>query len=227
MEDRQQLVKEELSGGTMPEHYFQDLVKFAANSPLLDLEVVPEIATVVSRTADTTKLDIDGKVFDMVILCTGVTISPLNQPLYKKIHQDFDAPVVRDFPQLDTVLRWKANEDIFVLGCNAMLEIGPGCLNMMGAMRGARLVAEELHDLIWRLKPGSKGKLAQNLFAALDDSSDGSDSTSSDSEEEDKDEDKTEAQPYVRPVRTNFSKEHTAKLKRKKKKSGRGRGRNG
>ena len=97
--------------------------------------------------------------------------------IYQQIQQDFEAPVIDNYPILDPSLCW--TDDIYVLGCNAALEIGPGCLNLMGAMRGAKLVAETLHDLMWYSKPANT-ELNGNLFAAF---------MSSEEEEDDDDDD--------------------------------------
>ena len=37
-----------------------------------------------------------------------------------------------------------------MIGANAVLELGPGGGNLMGAMRGARVVSNELRDLMWK-----------------------------------------------------------------------------
>ena len=60
------------------------------------------------------------------------------------------APAVEGLPRVDSRLRWVPHEDVFVLGANAVLELGPGGGNLMGAMRGARVVSNELYGLMWR-----------------------------------------------------------------------------
>ena len=48
-----------------------------------------------------------------------------------------------------------------------MLELGPGGGNLMGAMRGARVVAHELHDLMG--KTGEARPSFGNMYASLGD----------------------------------------------------------
>ena len=74
---------------------------------------------------------------------------------------------VDGLPRVDSRLRWVPNEDPFVLGANAVLELGPRGGNLMGAMRGARIVANELHGLMWKTREetGQKGKGAARYNA--------------------------------------------------------------
>ena len=87
----------------------------------------------------------------MVILATGVVTAPSigdSSPLYHSVKELLKAPTVDGLPRVDSRLRWVPHEDVFVLGANAVLELGPGGGNLMGAMRGARVVSYELHGLI-------------------------------------------------------------------------------
>ena len=182
VEERLQLLKQEITGGTVPDKYMRQLEK-ASCSKRLDLQVNPDTASTVQRSSDGSTIDVDGETFDLVLLCTGVSVNPLSQPLYQQIQHEFDAPTVGNFPQLEPSLCWA--DDIYVLGCNAALEIGPGCLNLMGAMRGGRLVAESLQDLMWDTKATKALSHGDgNLFAAFMSSGDSS-SGDEDSDESD------------------------------------------
>ena len=48
-----------------------------------------------------------------------------------------------------------------------MLELGPGALNLMGAMRGAKIVAEALRDVMWSSKHNRDAEMATNQFSKL------------------------------------------------------------
>ena len=54
-----------------------------------------------------------------------------------------------------------------MLGSNAMLELGPGGCNLMRAMRGARVVANELKGLVWRHKDGRKACAPRPIYANM------------------------------------------------------------
>ena len=83
-----------------------------------------------------------------------------------------------------------------MLGANAVLELGPGGGNLMGAMRGARLIANELRGLMWKQADAHKaGPTARrhastntNQYAALlaEGSEAESDEESSDEEEDER-----------------------------------------
>ena len=54
------------------------------------------------------------------------------------------------------------------LSSNAMLELGPGGGNLMGAMRGAKAVSDALHGLMWERAAGRPARSTYtNQFAAL------------------------------------------------------------
>ncbi len=90
---------------------------------------------------------------------------------------------VHNFPLLDDGLSWDGDM-LFVVGANAVLELGPGALNLMGAMRGAKIVAEALRDVMWsstRREAPSEVVTVINQFSLLggSDDSDGDDSDDS------------------------------------------------
>lgn len=159
------------------DRYLEEL-QAAATTGRLELQVEPDIERMVVKrdgdgrddasNTDHTLLIVDDEVFGLVILATGVALDPSSSPIFKEIRKNFPATFVGGFPQLDESLRWSENEDIFVVGCNAGLQLGPGALNLMGAMRSGILVAEELHDLMWKDTRAHKSQLESNLYGMLE-----------------------------------------------------------
>ena len=138
-----------------------------ASPHLLEIRVDPEIEKLVVEKAGDGALIVDGESFGLVVLATGASVDPSSTPLIQQIRSRIPANFVGGFPKLDASLRWSEDEDIFVVGCNAGLELGPGALNLMGAMRSARLVAEELHDFMWKGTQAHRTQLKANLFSIL------------------------------------------------------------
>ena len=103
----------------------------------------------------------------MVVLATGVVTAPSCSPLYRSVEESLGARTVSGLPRVDSRLRWLPGEDLFVLGANAALELGPGCGNLMGAMRGARIVSHELRKLTGKPADGHT-KIYGNMYASLD-----------------------------------------------------------
>ena len=132
-----------------------------------------------------TTISVNGESYGLVILATGVALDPSRSPLIAQLRSKFPTSFVGAFPELNSSLRWSKDEDIFVVGCNAGLQLGPGALNLMGAMRGGRLIAEELHELMWADVRVHRTKLQSNLFTMLEASgSSSSDVDGSDDESE-------------------------------------------
>jgi hypothetical protein len=135
---RKRLVKQAVNGGSVPESYMRELHRVADMGSLLEMQTDAGMDhRVVSIVGG--KVHAGGE-FDHVILATGVTVEPLHNPLYQQVQTEFRAPTMDGLPFVDDVLRWVPNEELFVMGANAMLQLGPGALNLMGAMRGAKIV---------------------------------------------------------------------------------------
>ena len=132
------------------------------------------------------RVHVNGCPFDQIILATGVSIEPLQSPLFQQVAAEFGAPTLDGFPLLNDSLRWVDDEDMFVLGANAMLELGPGALNLMGAMRGAKIVAEALRDVMWSTgKDGTVSSLVDgNTYSVLGLDNDGGDRSDASSDED-------------------------------------------
>eukprot|EP00038_Savillea_parva_P008812 m.179337 g.179337 ORF g.179337 m.179337 type:complete len:495 (+) comp14739_c0_seq1:422-1906(+) len=173
MEKRAAFLRQATGGGSIPQSYLEELHDAVATTSRLDLCVDADIerASVQLAAADggdgVSAVTVDGETFGLVILATGVTLDPSSTSLYRNICNEFPASFVGGFPELDDSLRWSPDEDIFVVGCNAGLQLGPGALNLMGSMRSGQIVAEELHDLIWKDTRVHRTKLEANLFSML------------------------------------------------------------
>eukprot|EP00966_Prymnesium_polylepis_P177466 4109755-Prymnesium_polylepis.1 len=181
MEERIQKVKEVVQGGSVPESYMADLRRLARTTDKLKLRVDEDLdSSVVSDVEGT--LHVDGEPFDQIILATGSSNNPAHSALYQQVAAEFGAPTSDWFPRVDGSLRWVDGEDVFVVGANAVLELGPGALNLMGAMRGAKIVAEALRDLMWDAEDGQvSAKVHGNMYALL---GDGESDSGNDSEED-------------------------------------------
>ena len=193
VEQRPAAIREAVSGGSVPARYMEDLQRLSqTSSNSLRIEVDEDI--------DCSKVHIDeggehvvvnGESFALVILATGVVNKPCScSPVFQSVVENFEAPSVHGLPCVDSTLRWLPDEDLFVLGANAVVELGPGGLNLMGAMRGGRIVSKELHDLMWSQpaadENGKNGTAAfANPFAVPGESSE---EESEDEESEDEEE---------------------------------------
>ena len=115
---------------------------------------------------------------------SDVTNAPMRIPLYSQLQKEFEAPTIGGLPEVDSSLRWVDGENLFLLGANAALELGPGGGNLMGAMRGAKLVAQELRELMWEMesKKVSKQGMFVNPLSLLDVESGGESEEESDGE---------------------------------------------
>lgn len=174
MRQRRKAVREASAGGSVPERYMKELQRLSHDSDALRLEVDEAIDcshVCIDRKAGF--VSVNGEKFGMVILATGVETTASTSPLYKAVEELFGAPTIDGLPRVDSRLRWVPDEDIFVLGANAMLELGPGGGNLMGAMKGARVVSNQLHRLLWSPSDGHKAcpprSIFSNMYASLGD----------------------------------------------------------
>ena len=188
MEKRREAVRQALSGGSVPAKYLRALEELG-DALRVDVDEAID-ASVVSIDDDGEHVLVNGQSFAMVILATGTVSAPSCSPLYQSVEAALDAQTVCGLPAVDNLLRWVPGEDLFVLGANAVLELGPGGSNLMGAMRGAKVIADELHDLMWTQsaeeKAATSARAFANPFSLLGDGDDdaASDGASSSDEEE-------------------------------------------
>ena len=174
MVQRSKAVREAAAGGSVPANYMKELQRLAqassATGSSLRLEVNEEIEC--SKVClDDEHVCVNGENFAMVILATGTITDPRATPassaLYRSVEERFMAATVNGLPRVDSRLRWVPDEDLFVLGANAVLELGPGGGNLMGAMRGARVISHELHEAMG--KAGRARPIFANMYASLGD----------------------------------------------------------
>ena len=174
MKKRLEAVRAATPGGSVPASYMEELLRLSRTSSDLQLEVDADIErSHVCEEPLGERVVVNGEAFALVILATGSTAAPSASPLYRSVEEAFGAPMVESFPRVDKRLRWAPGEDLFVLGANAVLELGPGGGNLMGAMRGARVVSNELHDLLRKQcgtrKTGPARPVFMNFYATLGD----------------------------------------------------------
>lgn len=153
VEERLEAVREAMSGGSVPATYLEELYRLSSQESNLKLEIDTDIeqskvCIVANKSCE--QVVVNGEAFGLVILATGVAPMPSCSALYRSVQENFDAPMVHGLPHVDSLLRWVPDEDIFVLGVTALLQLGPGGGNLMGAMRGAKIVSNELHGLMWQ-----------------------------------------------------------------------------
>lgn len=167
IEGRRRAIREAQTGGSVPKNYMEELLRLARASDAMVLEVDEAIDR--CRVSDEGgEMRIDGEPFAMAILATGVATSPDASPLFQHTAKAFGAPTVDGLPHVDSELRWAEDEDIFVMGANAGLELGPGGGNLMGAMRGAKAVSDALHGLMWERADGRPARsIVSNQYDAL------------------------------------------------------------
>ena len=166
MEKRLEALRAAKSGGSVPATYMKELLGLAKESSNLRLEVDEGIdQSEVCVGADDEYVVVNGDKFDMVIMATGVSAAPSSSELYKSIKERFGAPTLDGLPRVNSSLRWVPDEDLFVLGANAVIELGPGGGNLVGAMRGARVLSKALHGLMWNHSDGRRAGPERTVFS--------------------------------------------------------------
>ena len=134
-------------GATVPQYYL-DLLKKAADWGA--------IAHFVDEVCDVQELDgahrvafnkSEPLVATKIILATGSQLDCETIPLLRDTAKRLALPVVSCLPAVDDSLRW-GDEDIFVVGALAQLQVGPDAGNLTGARRAAEICAANLgsHD---------------------------------------------------------------------------------
>ena len=190
-EERALFARQAVQGGSVPESYMRELYHIADTTDWLEIQTDEDVERCDVSPPDQHRgsVRVNGEEFDHVILATGISNAPLQLPLYQGIQAELGAPDIDGLPHVDESLRWAEGHDLFVLGANAVLELGPGALNLMGAMRGAKIVASELRDLMWATTKGKSetpnAASSANMFSLLGMDDEESEDDDGESEEED------------------------------------------
>ena len=87
--------------------------------------------------------------FDRVILATGVAPDCTASPFVKRILEHFPITVHGGFPNVSHDLRWSEDNEIFVIGAMAALQVGPDAGNLMGMRRAAYTISDKLNVRRW------------------------------------------------------------------------------
>mmetsp|Transcript_35110 Transcript_35110/g.54747 ORF Transcript_35110/g.54747 Transcript_35110/m.54747 type:complete len:541 (-) Transcript_35110:471-2093(-) len=145
VEERLCWIKKKRNGGTVPPFYFGALDKEDRIERMVDSNpvVVPGSRTV--------RFSCGKEIEDVerVILCTGSSVDCTSLDVIKhtmkNLSKDLDLEVVSGLPVLDEELKWgNADSPIHVVGALSMLQQGPDSPNLMGAKRGAEVIASAI-----------------------------------------------------------------------------------
>ena len=174
--ERLRQLREVRGGGSVPPIYMDDLRKWQRDGRLtLASKMEPEFVSQHENGAVLISLGGEIFEFDCVIVACGIEANCLRNPLIQKIHDNFPIRIAGGYPSISVDLEWAKH--LFVVGALAGLNVGPDSANIMGARRGASIVATELECKSWLRD--EDGALA-NKFMALAYSDE--DDSSSDSE---------------------------------------------
>ena len=162
LEERRSFVAKIRSGATVPGHYLDLLAKADITHVIDEVCEVEDmgggIRTVFRRAQPL--------VATKVILATGSRLDCEGIPLLRETATRFDLPVVSCLPAVDDSLRW-GDEDLFVVGALAQLQVGPDAGNLTGARRAAEICAAHLgshDDLV------DEGNVLTNVYDVFGDS---------------------------------------------------------
>ena len=174
--ERLAALKEARGGGSVPPIYMKDLRKWEEKGKLTLVTADPEYIC----STDNGKLVIalnEGKteLFDCIIHACGIKPDCTANPLIKKIQEKLGVKMVGGFPSISVDLEWTDN--LFCVGALAALNVGPDSGNIMGARRGASIVANSMECKSW-LRDEEGGALANPFQLFQDDETTDSESES-------------------------------------------------
>lgn len=84
---------------------------------------------------------------DYVVCSTGSVLDFDNLGFLNSLRQAHPIELIEGLPRLTPDLQWSDDVPLFVQGAYAMLELGPGALNLSGTRPGAERVARRLAEL--------------------------------------------------------------------------------
>ena len=190
LQDRLNTLKEARGGGSVPPNYVRQVESLEATGRLQRLVGIPNFLNMEEECQDdenassppierplVIEIGSTSRTFDGVIVACGVQPDCTKNPVFHHLLQTFDSSKqFNGFPTVSEDLEWFPN--IFVVGGMAGLNLGPDAGNLMGARRGATLIANALDCRSWLREKGNIFANRYSLFAMEDDD----DSSSSDSE---------------------------------------------
>jgi G3E family GTPase/glycine/D-amino acid oxidase-like deaminating enzyme len=144
-EERAEWVKSARGGASVPATYFAALEREAKRGRLE--RCVDEVAT--TSVCDGGALRVtfsrgtSDVIADCVVLATGSKLEVNAVPLLRDVAARFDLPIIGSLPNIDEDLQW-GDENIYVVGAFAQLEMGPDAGNLSGCRRCADRFADNL-----------------------------------------------------------------------------------
>ena len=91
--------------------------------------------------------------FDKIVVACGIKPDCVAQPLIEKIHKQWPINVCGGLPDVTQDMRWHdgktGNENVYVAGAMAGLQVGPDAGNLMGIRRAASVIADSLDCRTW------------------------------------------------------------------------------
>jgi hypothetical protein len=197
VQDRVDTLKEARGGGSVPPYYLRQvesletqgrLQRLVGNPNLIYLEDLvtgqrPELQRQecqCCRQGSPLVIGIGSIIhrFDGVLVACGVQPDCNKNPVFKNLLHTFDSSKqFNGLPMVSEDLEWFPN--IFVVGGMAGLNLGPDAGNLMGARRGATIIANALDCRSWLRE---KGNIFANRYNWIAPDSSSSESDSNDDE---------------------------------------------
>eukprot|EP00747_Dinoflagellata_sp_TGD_P067805 gnl/TRDRNA2_/TRDRNA2_155449_c1_seq1.p1 gnl/TRDRNA2_/TRDRNA2_155449_c1~~gnl/TRDRNA2_/TRDRNA2_155449_c1_seq1.p1 ORF type:complete len:447 (+),score=75.96 gnl/TRDRNA2_/TRDRNA2_155449_c1_seq1:143-1342(+) len=173
-------IKATRGGGSVPPDYMEQLKREDAAGKV---EVVCGEVEVGAVDASGIHVTLAGQArrFDHVVLATGHRPDCMALPLLQSMQAQWPVEVIGGLPVLTHDLQWGDNEQLFLVGALAALQVGPDAANLMGCRRAANVVAQSLGLRLW-----FRTSVYVNRYAAFADSEDEdeSDAESTDNEQD-------------------------------------------
>ena len=196
LQDRLDTLKEARGGGSVPPNYVRQVETLEATGRLQRLVGIPNFLNMAECQDDENvssplviEIGSTSHTFDGVIVACGVQPDCTKNPVFHRLLQTFDSSKqFNGFPTISEDLEWFPN--IFVVGGMAGLNLGPDAGNLMGARRGATLIANALDCRSWLREKGNIFANRYSLFAVDDDDDDSSSSESESSNDNEEPADK-------------------------------------
>jgi hypothetical protein len=143
--ERREKIRQERNPGTVPWDVFEDMQQAIRDGRIRF--VVDEVADLRGSGASRLRLALSqsGQALstDRLVLATGFERRPPAEGLVEKLARRYGLPRgPKGYPVPDSALRWHPR--LFVIGALGELELGPACLNIIGAHHAARRIVSLL-----------------------------------------------------------------------------------